>query len=146
MYACVFMYLCVYIYLPWVLKHRPKGIPPELSKALLLSSLFLTSNIHRPHDVDTLNAEMLGNFCPVLSTTVQKRIQKVRGKDTVIHWGQWVEEKVKKGTTSRSPISINSTGQALLFHVMPLYCRVTTGEPCPFISLAAKGSKWPGFP
>lgn len=130
----VYLCICVYIYIcPEFSSTDPReSLQTELSKALLLFSLFLISNVHRPHDVDTLNAEMLGNFCPVLSTTVQKRIRKVKGKGTITHWGQRVEEKVKKGTISKDPISINSTGQALLFHVMPLHCRVTTGEhfPC----------------
>lgn len=132
--------ICVCIYIRIHLDPR-ESLQTELSKALLLSLLFLTSNVHRPHDVDTLNPEMLSNFCPVLSTTVQKRIGKVRGKGIITHWGQWVEERVNKSTISRRPISIKSIGQELLFHIMPLHCRVTTGEPCPFISLTAKGNK-----
>jgi len=55
-----------------------------------------------------------------------------RGKGTIPHLG---ENKVKEGTVSRTPISRNSTGQALLFLLLPLHCRVTMGEPCPFISV-----------
>lgn len=98
--------ICVYVYI--CLDPR-ESLQTELSKALLLSLLFLTSNVHRPHAVDTSKPEMLDNFCSVLSTTVQKRVRKVRGKCTVTHWGQWVEERVKKDTISRSQISINST-------------------------------------
>lgn len=134
------MYVYVFLYIYICLDPR-ESLETELSKALLLSLLFLTNHVHRSHDVDTLNAEMLGNFCPVLSTIVQKRIRKVRVKGTITHWGQWVEERVKRDTVSRSQISINSIGQALLFHIMPLHCRVTIGEPCLIIFLAAKGSK-----
>lgn len=80
-------------------------------------------------------------FLPCFEYYSSENNKESEGKRYNNSLGAVVEERIKKNTVSRSQISINSIGQALLFHIMPLHCRGTTGEPCLIISLAAKGNK-----
>lgn len=94
MYAYLFtsIYICL---------DPRESLQREFSKALLLSLLLLSSNVHRPHDVD-IKLRDAGQFLPCFEYYSSEKNKKSEGKGTITQWGQQVEENVKKGTISRA--------------------------------------------